>query len=173
MCIVDLRSGKLKIVRESTPWPTTLRRASINSFGYGGANAHAILESPDNLAPGSSGVRAGTTNRTTPESILDFSNRAELSRRKVYLLPFSAHNEKTLKKNIEALHHRIDQWSLLDLAFTLGCRRSQLASRSFLIAKEGSVQDAFGGEALLTYKALGSQNPTLGFVFSGRKPRPY
>lgn len=167
---MDLRSGKLRIVRESTPWPTTLRRASINSFGYGGANAHAILESVDNLAPGCAGVRAGDASRMASGNLFGraSSERAELSRRKLYLLPFSAHNERTLKKNIDALQHRVDQWSLLDVAFTLGCRRSQLASRSFLIAEEGKVHAGFGDETLPTYKALGSRNPTLGFVFCGK-----
>lgn len=38
---VDLKGGLLKIVTESTPWPDLpIRRASINSFGYGGSNAH-------------------------------------------------------------------------------------------------------------------------------------
>lgn len=38
---VDLKDGQLKIVTESTPWPDLpIRRASINSFGYGGSNAH-------------------------------------------------------------------------------------------------------------------------------------
>lgn len=166
---MDLRSGKLKIVQESTPWPTKLRRASINSFGYGGANAHVILESVDNLAPGYGGVKAGDAKKASG-NLLDrmFSERAEVSRRKFYLLPFSAHNERTLKKNIEALQCRIDEWSLLDVAFTLGCRRSQLASRSFLIAEEGKAPETFADESLSTYKALGSQNHKLGFVFSGK-----
>jgi hybrid polyketide synthase/nonribosomal peptide synthetase ACE1 len=41
----------LKIPTELVDWPKTIgknpRRASINSFGFGGANAHAILESFD------------------------------------------------------------------------------------------------------------------------------
>ncbi|KAL3291010.1 putative polyketide synthase [Colletotrichum asianum] len=41
---------QLELVQSSMPWPTTsgtCRRASINSFGFGGTNAHAILESYD------------------------------------------------------------------------------------------------------------------------------
>ncbi|PYI09963.1 hybrid PKS-NRPS [Aspergillus sclerotiicarbonarius CBS 121057] len=41
--------GNLKVPTESTPWPLPAaqapRRASVNSFGFGGTNAHAIIES--------------------------------------------------------------------------------------------------------------------------------
>lgn len=38
---------------ESIPWPAHLpiRRASVNSFGYGGTNAHIIIEAVDSVAP--------------------------------------------------------------------------------------------------------------------------
>ncbi|KAI1821188.1 polyketide synthase [Xylaria intraflava] len=42
-----LDSSNLKLVTELEEWPRAVRRASINSFGYGGANAHAILEAFD------------------------------------------------------------------------------------------------------------------------------
>lgn len=42
---VQLDAWNLAIPRELTPWPYEgLRRVSINSFGFGGANAHCILD---------------------------------------------------------------------------------------------------------------------------------
>ncbi|KDN70032.1 putative polyketide synthase [Colletotrichum sublineola] len=43
--------SNLKILTTAQPWPrlpeTSTRRVSVNSFGFGGANAHAIIESAD------------------------------------------------------------------------------------------------------------------------------
>jgi acyl transferase domain-containing protein len=40
----------VKIPTEPTPWPTSgLRRASINSFGYGGANCHIVVDDAYNF----------------------------------------------------------------------------------------------------------------------------
>lgn len=44
---MNLEAANLKIATEVEEWPRALRRASINSFGYGGANAHVIIESAD------------------------------------------------------------------------------------------------------------------------------
>ncbi|KAF2705690.1 hypothetical protein K504DRAFT_460398 [Pleomassaria siparia CBS 279.74] len=50
---IDFRSSRTKVVQEMTPWPTLpIRRASVNSFGYGGANAHVILDHIDSVLPG-------------------------------------------------------------------------------------------------------------------------
>ncbi|KAL7625005.1 hypothetical protein AAE478_004219 [Parahypoxylon ruwenzoriense] len=47
---VPLEDGNIRIVREPEKWqtgPDGIRRASINNFGYGGTNAHVILETCD------------------------------------------------------------------------------------------------------------------------------
>ncbi|EED13647.1 polyketide synthase, putative [Talaromyces stipitatus ATCC 10500] len=50
---IDFETARAKVVTEMTPWPTNrLRRVSINSFGYGGANAHCILDHPSVVIPG-------------------------------------------------------------------------------------------------------------------------
>ncbi|KAK9875955.1 hypothetical protein WA026_011057 [Henosepilachna vigintioctopunctata] len=42
--IVGLMEGRMKIVTEKTPFPNTNGYMAINSFGFGGANAHVLLE---------------------------------------------------------------------------------------------------------------------------------
>ena len=42
---IPLDEWNIKFPLEVTPWPSSgLRRASVNAFGYGGSNAHVVLE---------------------------------------------------------------------------------------------------------------------------------
>ncbi len=48
-----LHDWNVTVPTELTPWPTQgLRRASINSFGYGGSNAHLIIDDALNYLKG-------------------------------------------------------------------------------------------------------------------------
>ncbi|KAI3322930.1 thiolase-like protein [Xylariaceae sp. AK1471] len=50
---MNLCGGAIKVLTESMPWPAgRLRRASVNSFGYGGANGHCVLDHVNNVLPG-------------------------------------------------------------------------------------------------------------------------
>ncbi|KAF7538397.1 hypothetical protein G7054_g2978 [Neopestalotiopsis clavispora] len=50
---IDFDKAKVEVLTELTHWPKgALRRASINSFGYGGANGHCIIDHVNNVLPG-------------------------------------------------------------------------------------------------------------------------
>ena len=153
----------VKVVTEQTPWPQLSSptnkftpRASINSFGLGGANAHAIIEavSVDVLRDYSSAPSSNTAWTTEPSMIL----------------PFSASNSSSLQDRVAALSaHDMSSISLRDLSHTLGSRRSHLPVRGYTIV---GGQDWKGGltlENLHTSDAnsRSSQSPDA-FVFSGQ-----
>ncbi|RYP70067.1 hypothetical protein DL771_005684 [Monosporascus sp. 5C6A] len=49
---IDFDKTNVQVITDITPWPKSkLRRASINSFGYGGANGHCIIDHVSNVLP--------------------------------------------------------------------------------------------------------------------------
>jgi hybrid polyketide synthase/nonribosomal peptide synthetase ACE1 len=112
----------LEVPTEPQRWPALQkgqpRRASVNSFGFGGANAHAILESYDQKTEGGGeGVLLGP-----------------------YV--FSAGSEQSLVRNLEAYLALLDEQGISatsrDLAWTLRKRRSALPLRMSFPA--GSIE---------------------------------
>lgn len=107
---------------EALPWPRlppgVPRRASVNSFGFGGTNCHAILErwepEPDTTASIPDPIPCG------PFTI-------------------SAHSKTSLRSAVAALADRLQdaedgEINLADLAFTLQMRRSSLQFKTSVSA---------------------------------------
>ncbi|WP_162150828.1 non-ribosomal peptide synthetase [Methylosinus trichosporium] len=55
--LIDFESGPLRPATRAEPWEAPVLRAGVSAFGFGGANAHAIVEEPPPLvAPAPSGA---------------------------------------------------------------------------------------------------------------------
>jgi len=122
---IDLDALKIRIPTELEEWKHKdgPRRASVNSFGHGGSNAHVIVE---NYVPGRHRT-LGTLEPSAPAI------------GRPYLLPLTSYSEKAgglwTKKLSEYLktHPNV---RIPDLAYTLSYRRSLHRFRSFAIASD-------------------------------------
>lgn len=199
---IDFENAKVRVLTEMTPWPVgRVRRASINSFGFGGANGHCIIEHVNCFLPGY--VKPGivsqlgvptsngrVTNGKSPVSngngaIHDHTNGQKLARshspaiqkpksiksakaktRKLVLLPFSAHNQASLRLNIAALTSVLNQHPLADIAYTLAAKRTKFSQRSFRIVD--SLDSLHGMNHEGQIYTVPPQNARLGFIFTGQ-----
>lgn len=183
---IDFESAKVQPVTEVTPWPMNrLQRASINSFGYGGANGHCIIDHVNNVLPNyvAPGIFKSKANGTTNGLINGHPNGKSIQHRPIVesprltattnaatrqlvLLPLSAHNEHSLKLNVDALSQAIDKFSLADVVYTFGARRSRFAQRSFCIVDKENVAQSLVIDRKPVRAPLQTSN--LGFVFTGQ-----
>ncbi|KAI1381386.1 putative polyketide synthase [Hypoxylon crocopeplum] len=159
---------KVRVVTEPIPFPAHLpvKRVSINSFGYGGTNAHIIVEDAESLLRGEIQTYK-YIDPTTNAKRLHVPRRAAL-RKRPFLLPFSAHDKATLKRNIEAHGQVVDKYNLLDLSYTLANRRSVLGSKAFTVASHNTVTEMFSNIASAFTFAEKKTVHKIGFVFTGQ-----
>ena len=191
---IDFDAARVRPVTEVTSWPINrLQRASINSFGYGGANAHCIIDHVNNVllnyvAPGvyksnadgtinecSNGLQNGLQNghqkgnsvqhRPIVQNLALVATLNAATRQSV-LLPLSAHDEQSLKLNIDALSQVIDKHSLADVVYTLSARRSRFAQRSFCILDKDKIAQNLKIDRKPVRAPLQTSN--LGFIFTGQ-----
>uniref|UniRef100_A0A8H7NCH8 Carrier domain-containing protein n=1 Tax=Bionectria ochroleuca TaxID=29856 RepID=A0A8H7NCH8_BIOOC len=157
---LQLDKYNLQVVDGLSEWPRELRRASINSFGYGGANAHVILEDPKSFLKGKSHIESfGEFDTATEERNSQQSDD-------VYLFPISARSKWSLEKRIEQVKDYVNSVSttneLSSIAFTLGEHRAHLSHRAFIIANHGRAEDA----VMASGKDIDAL--PLAFVFTGQ-----
>jgi len=148
---IPFEEKNLKVPTEALPWPEDRHeRASVNSFGVGGANAHIILESA-----ASWGVKASPS----PAS------------RGPALLVYSTNTQNSLKKQIEIHQNFLEQHpsSSADLAYTLGRRREHLPYRAFSIhggsnasGPSTMIKAATDTPLIMAFTGQGAQWPEMG-----------
>ncbi|KAH7303833.1 polyketide synthase [Stachybotrys elegans] len=153
---LQLDQTNMKIVTEMVDWPRQQRRVSINSFGYGGANSHAVIESFDSYMC----KRKSNHDNEQPRS----------SDNETYILPVSAHSQKSLAARIDQISQLLkscEATTLRDVAFTLGIRRSHLPLKGFLVV-QNTHNACVEVERDTGLELPGNGPPPIAFVFSGQ-----
>ncbi len=135
--------------------------AGVNSFGYGGTNAHAILENAPAL----------------PYCLNDDNEHG-----RVYLLPLSARSEEALTGLAKAWLNRFtkaNEPNFKDLCYSAACRRGHHSHR-MAIAAESITElreqlqafiESGAGEWLATAKISGEAMAKPVFVYTGMGPQ--
>ncbi|GAB1197712.1 hypothetical protein APSETT444_007015 [Aspergillus pseudonomiae] len=160
--------SNLKIATEATPWPTIKpgqpRRVSVNSFGFGGTNAHAIIE-----------------------EYIECDHKVELSSKPVERsdstdtlnlpLVLSAKSQRSMKATLESMVQFFQshpEVNLRDLSWTLLRKRSILPFRRAIVghshetiraALEAAIED---GIVVTDFSTDVKDKPAVLGVFTGQ-----
>ncbi|KAM0202100.1 hypothetical protein ACHAQI_010959 [Fusarium lateritium] len=146
----------LEVPVTATPWPELaaggVRRASINSFGFGGTNAHAIIEA------------------YTPEESTTSTTQPLLATPLVFSAASLTSLKATMSDHLDILTGNT-QVSLRDLAWTLQHRRSVLPYRKAITGLDATdicqgIKHALDDESDSKYGNL--QAPNVLGIFTGQ-----
>ncbi|KAF8242157.1 hypothetical protein K440DRAFT_607820 [Wilcoxina mikolae CBS 423.85] len=153
-----LDTEHIAIPTTALAWPEGNRRASVNSFGFGGTNGHAVL---DWGKPYVDRFRASKEN-------LDLQ---VVPTRRPYLFKVSAQRTSSLKELANRYAEFVSknaEISLADLSYTMLSRRSTLKYTNFIIAdtKEALVKGLSSIED--GQQKQSSQNQGLCYIFTGQ-----
>ncbi|KAF7133670.1 hypothetical protein CNMCM5793_004968 [Aspergillus hiratsukae] len=171
---IPFDAWKIQVPTSVLSWPAGRRaRASVNSFGYGGTNAHAILDNTEEYLAASGlenrqvitagpGVPGADGQRTR---LFIFSARDEGALRRI--LAQHTHHLSSLKSQVESRTEPEQRTYLDRLAFTLSNRRSQFSWKAYVSAS--SIAELKEAVSLSGSKSVRSSNKArLAFVFTGQ-----
>ncbi|KAF4980357.1 hypothetical protein FZEAL_3618 [Fusarium zealandicum] len=135
---IDFEDWKVKVPTKVLDWPLPgLRRVSVNCFGFGGTNAHVIMdEAPRYLS--ARGLKGN-------HSSIEVANLAKTGQRTTPFEPqlfcFSSHEKSGVRRVIESHLPYLESVKgdetefLYNYAYTLGSRRSNLEWKHTVVAK--------------------------------------
>ncbi|KAK3172947.1 Type I Iterative PKS [Lepraria neglecta] len=150
---IPLDEWNIKVPTSIRPWPKNKRFISVNNFGFGGSNAHAVLERP-------------------PISLSDLAQGSKNKAPKLFVL--SANDNGAAKRAASQLgiyieqHPEVFQKRLMrDMAYTLGERRTHLPWRISLTASSfNELAASLNGVEALPERA--AKVPKLAFAYTGQ-----
>ncbi|KAI1776647.1 hybrid PKS-NRPS PsoA [Hypoxylon cercidicola] len=168
----------LQVPTQLQPWPTlpakVPRRASINSFGFGGTNSHVIIESWE---------PPQERDKSQVRTLLNATNRlgfkCDDTDRLSGPLTFSAHSQLALTSMVTSFSQALKQTqglNLANLAFTLQAKRTEFqyktsfsaSTRDELISKLEKVSSSNVWAPTSAVSLPAGQSPRILGVFTGQ-----
>ena len=163
---------------EHLPFPSY---AGVNSFGFGGANAHVVLGSPPVAGAAGHSVQARTG--SDPTAVEAGDTRSAPGQRASRLLVLSAHSADALKQKASDTASRLrnhPDTHPADLAAALALHRSHLDHRLALVFEQtgeaaGGLETFCGGGIPDRFETarIGAKPAPVVFVFTGMGPQYY
>jgi acyl transferase domain-containing protein len=157
---IDFDKLRIAPSRYARRWHSpAFRRASINSFGYGGSNAHVVVDE-----------YRGAKNHVTSYAAVDVDDlfvEDEQQSRRPLLLAFSANDQQSLESQFSALDRHLSDPAvsvrLRDLAYTLSERRSRHYHRAYTLADDLRLESQ-----TLQWGTAMAEPPKIGLIMTGQ-----
>lgn len=184
---IDADFYNVNLPTQCIPWPDSgLRRVSVNSFGFGGTNSHAVLDDARHYLEshglfGFHNVSSNDSTTTSNEGISiingDLQHRKTCSPK---LLVWTATDAAALERVVDAYQSyyrkRIasDSDKLNRLAYTLAKRRTIMPCRTFAVVGPSSArnetEDNNDEDQLRTAKPVRAptEPQSMAFIFTGQ-----
>ncbi|KAI0870540.1 ketoacyl-synt-domain-containing protein [Hypoxylon argillaceum] len=159
---IPFKAWHMKVPISQRPWPKNKKYISINNFGFGGTNAHVVLE------------RVPFTQRGAKN---DADLKDDTPTRKLFVVTANDKGslEAVLKNLVIYLEQRPEMFQkalMADVAYTLGQRRSLLQWRVAIPAlRSFDLIEAINGQRISPGKE--SDNLRIGFIFTGQGAQWY
>lgn len=151
---IPLHDWNINVPTSIQPWPKNKRFVSVNNFGFGGSNAHAVLERP-------------------PAPLSDLPTEPETHEADPKLFTLSANDEGAVRRMASQLSVYIekhpdifDKRPIRDMAYTLGERRTHFPWRVSITASScNDLANSLKGAEVVPGRAF--KLPRLAFVYTG------
>lgn len=181
---LKLADWHLALPQELLRWPTTgMRRVSVNSFGFGGANAHVILDDAHHYleARGLEGKHNTLVHYSDSDSGVEEDVKTTTTKKLFLITGKDQAGPKRVADDLNTWLQKDSDESkdttlLENLAYTLGTRRNHLEHRSYAVAS--SVQELsekiskglpaatrsqrHGDNLVMVFTGQGAQWPAMG-----------
>ncbi|KAI8931497.1 hypothetical protein NX059_011163 [Plenodomus lindquistii] len=171
---IDFENWRINVPTEHQEWPLEgVRRASVNSFGYGGTNAHVILDDAFHFLQQRQGATRGhVRNDSGFVSPISETYRDDERRSRIFLLSANderslSHMGNTLSEHLQAQSTFGDGELLDNLAYTLCERRSRFSYTAFLVVSDrGELHSKL--QKLTPAGSANNTPPRISFIFTGQ-----